>query len=43
LRLLATSGHSVAAFLPGAPNSGSIDFNPAISVSSRYFGWYVQD
>jgi len=43
LRVTATSGHPIASFLLGVPNSGSIDFNPAISISHRYFGWYVQD
>ncbi len=43
LAILPNSGHSVASFLLGFPSSGSIDFNPAISISYRYFGWYVQD
>jgi hypothetical protein len=43
LRLLPNSGHSIAAFLLGLPSSGSIDYNPAISISHRYFSWYVQD
>jgi hypothetical protein len=39
----ASSGHSVASFLLGLPSSGSIDFNPALSISSNYFGGYLQD
>ncbi|HEV8129974.1 MAG TPA: TonB-dependent receptor, partial [Acidobacteriota bacterium] len=43
LRSSATSGHSIASFLLGLPSSGSIDFNPAVSISSNYFGGYAQD
>ena len=39
----ATSGSSVASFLLGLPSSGSIDYNPAVSISSRYFGTFIQD
>src|SRR5262249_24818903 len=39
----AASGSSVASFLLGFPSSGSIDYNPEVSISSRYFGGYVQD
>ena len=39
----ATSGSSVASLLLGVPSSGSIDYNPAVSISSRYFGAFVQD
>ena len=39
----ATSGSSVASFLLGYPSSGSVDYNPEVSISSRYFGAYVQD
>lgn len=39
----ATSGSSVASLLLGVPSSGSIDYNPAVSISSRYFGTFVQD
>jgi hypothetical protein len=39
----AASGSSVASFLLGLPASGSIDYNPEVSISSRYFGAYVQD
>jgi hypothetical protein len=38
-----TSGNSIASFLLGYPSSGSIDNTPAISISYRYFGAYVQD
>lgn len=43
LRLLANSGHSIASFLLGLPNSGNIDIQPPISVNYRYFGGYIQD
>jgi hypothetical protein len=43
LRTTATSGHSIASFLLGYPSSGSIDFNPAVSYSSNYFGLFAQD
>lgn len=43
LRNTPTSGQSIASFLLGYPSSGSIDFNPAVSYSSNYFGAYVQD
>jgi Carboxypeptidase regulatory-like domain len=39
----ATSGNSIASFLLGYPSSGSVDSTPAISISYRYFGGYVQD
>lgn len=39
----ATSGNSVASFLLGYPSSGSVDNTPAISISYRYFGGYIQD
>jgi hypothetical protein len=39
----ASSGSSVASFLLGLPSSGSIDYNPEVSISSRYYGLYVQD
>jgi len=38
-----SSGSSIASFLLGYASSGSIDYNPEISVSSRYFAIYVQD
>jgi hypothetical protein len=38
-----SSGSSLASFLLGYPSSGSIDYNPEVSVSSRYFAAYVQD
>ncbi len=41
--ILSNSGSPVAAFLLGVPSSGSIDFNPAISISYRYLGAYFQD
>jgi len=43
LRATATSGFSVASFLLGLPSSGSMDFNPAISISNKYYGVYFQD
>jgi Carboxypeptidase regulatory-like domain len=43
LRVTATSGHSIASFLLGLPNSGNIDIVPPISISYRYFGGYIQD
>lgn len=43
LRVTANSGHSIASFLLGLPNSGNIDIVPPISVSYRYFGGYIQD
>ncbi|MBV9085401.1 MAG: TonB-dependent receptor, partial [Acidobacteriaceae bacterium] len=39
----ATSGNSIASFLLGYPSSGNIDNTPAISISYRYFGAYLQD
>lgn len=39
----ASSGSSVASFLLGYPSSGSIDYNPEVSISSRYYGLYIQD
>src|SRR5262249_7226699 len=39
----ASSGSSVASFLLGNPSSGSIDYNPGVSISSRYYGLYFQD
>ena len=38
-----TSGNSIASFLLGYPSSGSVDSTPAISISYRYLGAYVQD
>lgn len=38
-----TSGSAIASFLLGYPNSGTIDYNPQVSISSRYFGIYFQD
>jgi len=38
-----TGGSSLASFLLGYPASGSVDNTPAISISYRYFGSYVQD
>ena len=43
LRIPANSGHSIASFLLGHPNSGNVDIQPPISVNYRYFGGYVQD
>ena len=43
LRIAANSGHSIASFLLGLPNSDNIDIQPPISVNYRYFGGYVQD
>lgn len=43
LRTTSTSGHSIASFLLGVPSGGSIDYNPAISISYRYLGAYFQD
>ncbi|MEO7143625.1 MAG: TonB-dependent receptor [Bryobacteraceae bacterium] len=34
---------NVASFLLGYPSSGSIDNTPAVSISYRYFGGYIQD
>src|SRR5262245_15208155 len=39
----ASSGNGIASFLLGFPSSGSIDFNPLLSISSTYFAGYVQD
>jgi hypothetical protein len=39
----ASSGSSVASFSLGYPSSGSIDYNPQVSISSRYYGLYLQD
>lgn len=41
--LTGTGGSSIASFLLGYPVSGSVDNTPAISISYRYFGAYVQD
>jgi Carboxypeptidase regulatory-like domain len=41
--LTGTGGNAVASFLLGYPVSGSVDNTPAISISYRYFGSYVQD
>jgi Carboxypeptidase regulatory-like domain len=41
--LTGSGGSSVASFLLGYPSSGSVDNTPAISISYRYFGAYVQD
>jgi len=38
-----SGGSSLASFLLGYPVSGSVDNTPAISISYRYFGSYVQD
>ena len=38
-----STGSSIASFLLGLPSSGSIDYNPEVSDSSRYFAAYVQD
>lgn len=38
-----SSGSSIASFLLGYPSSGSIDYNPQVSISSRYFATYLQD
>jgi hypothetical protein len=38
-----TSGNSIASFLLGYPASGSIDNTPAVSISYRYLGAYLQD
>jgi len=38
-----SGGSSIASFLLGYPASGSVDNTPAISISYRYFGSYVQD
>ena len=43
LAISTASGSSIASFLLGYPSSGSIDYNPEVSISSRYFAWYVQD
>jgi hypothetical protein len=43
LNTSASSGNSIASFLLGFPSSGSIDFNPAVSISSNYFAGYLQD
>lgn len=43
LRITPTSGHSIASFLLGLPNTGNIDIVPPLSISYRYFGGYVQD
>jgi hypothetical protein len=43
LAVSAASGSSVASFLLGLPSSGSIDYNPEVSISSRYYGMYLQD
>jgi hypothetical protein len=41
--LTGSGGSAVASFLLGYPVSGSVDNTPAISISYRYFGSYVQD
>jgi hypothetical protein len=41
--LTGSGGNSIASFLLGYPVSGSVDNTPAISISYRYFGGYVQD
>jgi len=38
-----SSGNSIASFLLGLPSSGSIDFNPTLDISSKYFAAYLQD
>jgi hypothetical protein len=38
-----SSGSALASFLLGYPSSGSIDYNPEVSISSRYFAMYAQD
>src|SRR5262245_11465266 len=43
LNCTTSSGIPIASFLLGFPSSGSIDFNPAVSISSNYVGAYVQD
>jgi hypothetical protein len=43
LATAATSGSSIASYLLGNPSSGNIDYNPEVSISSRYFGVFVQD
>jgi outer membrane receptor protein involved in Fe transport len=37
------SGHSVASFLLGTPNSGSVDKNVAPAFQTVYYGAYLQD
>jgi hypothetical protein len=41
--LTGSGGSSIASFLLGYAASGSVDNTPAISISYRYFGSYVQD
>ncbi len=43
LAVSSSCGSSIASFLLGYASSGSIDYNPQISVSSRYFAAYGQD
>jgi Carboxypeptidase regulatory-like domain len=43
LSTTASSGNGIASFLLGFPSSGSIDFNPLLSISSTYVAGYVQD
>src|SRR5262249_30028028 len=43
LNTTASPGNPIASFLLGFPSSGSIDFNPAVSISSNYVAAYVQD
>jgi len=42
-RSTATAGHDVAAFLLGAPSSGSAEVNASSSVQNTYFSFYIQD
>ena len=43
LQVTAVSGNSLASYLLGYPSSGSADYNPALSISSKYYGVYFQD
>jgi hypothetical protein len=43
LKSSSTSGNSIASMLIGYPSSGTIDNTPAVAISYRYFGSYLQD
>ena len=38
-----TSGNGYASFLLGVPVSGNLSFGPALKISGRYYGLYLQD
>jgi hypothetical protein len=43
LQITSASGNSIASYLLGYASSGSADYNPALSVSSKYYSVYSQD